>query len=259
MDNIKLKYNDYNILLIGTGATGSNLLPPLCQLLNNYTGITKHKLFIMDGDFFEEKNIKNQKCTLENVGFNKAEVLCERYQAVYPKIDISYIPEYLKSKDQLKNSGIFNKPIILIGCVDNEPSRIVLNDIFNDDDIKNIIYIDSGNGTINRTGQIVVGYKNYTNSEGELISYGIIKNKDIVPSIILQPVCSVFPQILNNKDEIDKHVGCGAIVDKYPQNIGTNLMASSIIFRIMNNIISDKVINTHIVFFDATTGEVVNR
>ena len=35
MDNIKLKYNDYNILLIGTGATGSNLLPPLCQLLNN--------------------------------------------------------------------------------------------------------------------------------------------------------------------------------------------------------------------------------
>lgn len=263
MDSIKLDDVNYKILLVGTGATGSQLLPFLCQLLNNYCETNKHKLYIMDGDFFEKKNLKNQKCTINNIGYNKAQVLCKRYQSVYPNIDISYIPDYLKDINYIVNNIVDRYSfLIIIGCVDNEPTRIKLNELFYNDNIRRCIYIDSGNGTKNREGQIVIGYKNYCKEYNKLLESGYVNNaicKKLNNDIILEPVCSVFPQILKNKDSIDKHVGCGAIVDKYPQNIATNVMAASLLFSVVNNIISDNVINNHVIFFNAENCEVIRR
>lgn len=261
---------NFEIYLIGTGATGSQLLPFLCQLLNNFTEYNKHKLVIMDGDYFEKKNIKNQKCTLEHVGHSKAKVLCNRYQQVYPNIDIGYIDEYVTDANSLIKylktpKGIIETTKILVSCVDNEPTRKILHNVFYNKDIDRLIYIDSGNGTIERVGQIVVGYKEIISKNNINLSFtenifNTSRWEDISEQkVILKPVGDIFPQILQTNDDVSKHVGCGAIVDRYPQNIATNVMASSCLFSILNEIISEYKIHNHIVYFDAENTSIINR
>lgn len=223
---------NYSIFVVGTGATGSQLLPFLAQLLNNFTKDYHHRLILIDGDKFEEKNLKNQKCTIYDITRNKAEVLSERYQLVYKDLDVSYVDEYLTDPNKLLNlikECSFTFPII-VGCVDNNASRRVLNEVFNQ--LNECIYIDSGNGTKDRNGQIVVGYK----------SKGKVK---------LTPVCKVFKDILTSKDSLKQLTSCGQVVDEYPQNIATNVMAASTIFSIINEIITEKRINVHVANFDA--------
>ena len=65
----------FNIVVVGTGATGSQLMPPLTQLLSNLEG---HRLSIIDADHVEEKNLKNQKFLKEDIGKSKAQVIQKR-------------------------------------------------------------------------------------------------------------------------------------------------------------------------------------
>lgn len=240
----------YRILMIGTGATGSQLLPFLAQLLNNFN--KSHPLTLMDGDIFETKNLKNQKCTINDISSSKAKVLAERYQLVYQDLDISYVDEYALDKERIINllKIDINAIPILIGCVDNNASRKLFNEVFNSNEIKDLIYIDSGNGTIDRNGQIVVGYKSSCSRQdlsGDTNVYRVTRSS----YKILKPVCDVFPSILKDDDTLDKLTSCTQVVDEHPQNIATNVMAASTLFSILNEILTFNRINTHMAYFDA--------
>lgn len=241
----------FNILLIGTGATGSQLLPFLTQLLNNFVGT--HPLTIMDGDIFEEKNLKNQKCTVMDIASAKAKVLAERYQLVYQDLEIRYVDEYALTKDRIIELLRMdpNGFPVLIGCVDNNASRKLFNEVFNDNRIKDLIYIDSGNGTEDRSGQIVVGYKaskSVQDTDADNSRYYVTKH---IPYKVLKPVCDIFPSILKDEDTLDKLTSCTQVVDEHPQNIATNVMAASTMFTVLNELIAFKRINSHIIYFDA--------
>lgn len=238
MDNIRLnlkRYNTYNITVVGVGGTGSNLLPPLTQLINTIKKDTTVKLKVIDGDRFEIKNMNNQKCIEIDVGKSKSEVIASRYKRVYPELDITYSDEYIYNKNDITfgNRGYFssyNTINILIGCVDNNATRKLMNDVFNDSN--NIIYIDSGNGTENRVGQIIIGLK-------------------IDGKVILEPVATMFPEILTDNDTVESQVGCAVVNEKSPQNISTNLLASTIIFSVLNNILAFNYIDNYAIFFNA--------
>lgn len=220
------------IVLIGAGGTGSNLLSPLCRLLNNLQDIN---LIIVDGDFYEEKNQKNQNVQEFQLGKSKSETMCKMIQKTYNNLNVSYINEYLDESNinNLKNI-ISKKNTILIGAVDNNLARKLLDNIFYDTNIKNIVYIDSGNGTIERTGQIIIGYK-----------------KD--NSIILNPVSMYFPRILEEEKKNEEERSCSVIQNEQPQNIATNVVASTLIFNIINNILSFKYISHNKCFFNCET------
>ena len=96
---IKVDYKYFNIILIGTGATGSQLLPFLTQLSNNYSD--KVRITLIDGDAFETKNLKNQKCTINDIGHSKTKVLANRYSLVYPDLNIRYIDKYALTKEEV--------------------------------------------------------------------------------------------------------------------------------------------------------------
>jgi len=252
----------YNVVVVGSGATGSQLLPFLTQLMANING---HAIKIVDGDIFEKKNSVNQKCTHLDENKPKASVLCSRYKRVYPDLNISYVEAYIKSKEQLikylKKEISYNKSYvpILIGCVDNNATRKIFNEVF--EELESLIYIDSGNGTHNRVGQTVVGYKkrvknkpSVEEAESEYANYEEFSGK-----VILPPAVSVFPDILADDETIEKALSCGAVVDQYPQNIATNVLASTNLFLTMTNILKFSKIQAHVSYFDADKQELISR
>ena len=255
--NTDIKKN-YSFFIIGTGATGSQFLPFLCQLLSNYTKDYNHQITVIDGDHFEEKNLRNQKCTYLDINKNKAEVLCERYQMVYKDLNISYIDEYISNEDKLidiilRRKREFASIPVIISCVDNNATRVLLQKVFESKRIQTLIYIDSGNGARERNGQIVVGYKEAScvqDLEADNSRYFRTKLKVYE---VLKPVYKIFEkQILADKeDTIEKATSCIRSENEYPQNIATNIMAASTLFTIVNELVSFGEINVHIAYFDA--------
>lgn len=231
----------FDLFIIGTGATGSNLLPSLSQYAMSQPAI--NSITLIDGDIVEAKNARNQKFTKKDFGKNKAEVLARRFGRL--GIDISYLDKFLIDKSDLlnlidsENNGYSKVIPLIISCVDNNKARIILNDVFND--LSSCIYIDVGNGDdTDRTGQLVIGIKN--NSK-----------------VITAPVCDYFPQILEGDKPVIESFSCaGQIVDK-PQCIAVNCFSSVLVFGVICNLISYEKLSSSFITFNADTLEVKPR
>lgn len=241
-----------NILLVGCGGTGSQLIPFLMQLCNNVSNRI-NSITLIDGDDFENKNILNQRCLPDEVGENKAEALCERYSYIYDKLNITYYSEYIKSLDDLLKLSRYSKYSnknntssinILISCVDRNSSRKIFHEYFklSKNEGYNLVYIDAGNGDKERVGQVITGYT---------------CNKEVYS----RPVASYFPEILEDKEDLNELINenCTQVISQNPQNIATNVMSATIIFSIVTNIISFGKIEKGVVYFDADKQTVISR
>lgn len=208
------------ILQIGGGATGSILLSFLIPYMTN------HALTLVDGDYVEEKNLLNQKYTAKDVGKNKAEVLISKYKKFYREKDITFIPEYLTSLDQMKKI----RPDIIIGCVDNVYTRKILHEYFMERS-GNIVYIDAGNGDIERNGQVVTGIK-------------------VNGAVLKPPVLDVFPEMRAIDDQISLP-SCERTIIEHPQHMTTNVFSAATIFGILVNMLDFDIKPPHIARFSA--------
>lgn len=252
---MKILYgSNLDIVLIGVGANGSHFLRNLLQDMSIYgRDMRKNRLLIADGDKTEEKNIKNQLFTKEDVGEFKVNALAERYGDHYG-IDVLAVPDYITDCDMLDrlfaNDGRFK---ILIGCVDNNRTRQLMHDYFNH--VSDLLYIDVGvEGVIlkeelkgysyedmNRmiigsgfSGQVVVGFK--TNGE-----------------LILPPICDVYPNVLTDTESVFPTQNCTEILNN-PQRLETNKMAAQIANVIINNLFHTGELYQHEILFNARYG-----
>lgn len=232
---------DYEFYLIGTGATGSQLLPMLTQLINN---TNDKKVTLIDGDVVESKNLKNQKFLEKDIGFYKAEVLAERYTRVYPNLELRYMTNYITDESSFLNilGGDHDKIKVIIACVDNVETRKVICEALSNSKNNNLeyIYIDSGNGTIARNGQIVV--------QSNINSFNCSK----LP-------WDIFPEIKESTQTVTKALSCGNQTDKNPQNIATNIYSAVNIFMIITNLIMFDTIDKNFIKFDAENIDTVSR
>lgn len=247
----KDKTYSFNIIVVGCGATGSQFIPNLSQLLSYHT---EHNITLIDGDLFEAKNQKNQKCIERDINRHKSEVMCQRYKRAYPDLDIAYQTEYVRSEQQILDMLKGNERMpVLISCVDNNATRQIFHNVFHSDEVPQMIYIDSGNGTDNMIGQTVIGYKKITSREQCKDSHGSYNSYTTKPvsEIIYESAGVLFPEILEDKDTIDKVLSCSYVTDEKPQNIGTNITAATMLFNILNNMISFDRLPGHIIYFDA--------
>lgn len=99
--------NKSNILIMGAGGVASWFLPQLIKMLYSCLapyqeevgnrGGSFFKVYIADGDKVETKNLLRQNFIPQDVGRNKAEVLAERYNDIYPNVEVIAIPHYLYS------------------------------------------------------------------------------------------------------------------------------------------------------------------
>lgn len=229
----------FKTIFFGVGGTGSNTLSFVSQLYKN----TSNSIILIDGDRIEKKNYENQRFPANCEGRFKSEVLCEQYKRIYPKLNIACKSKYVEEKDKEELIKIIlgtDTFPILLGCVDNNVTRKLLHSIFHDDRVKDIIYIDSGNGTEVRTGQVLVGYKS--------------------GGVILSPCAAdVNPEILEDEDQIVNTNSCSQITIEKPQNISTNILAAASIFCIVTNITSFGYIENNSHRFSAENVSIISR
>lgn len=155
------------IVMLGAGGTGSYVAMHLYRLMHCLD--RNVRIIIADGDSVEEKNLVRQHFAISDLGHNKAKILAERYAAAF-KIKAEYIPDFIEDKERLskllkpaylpgeKNVIMPSKEnVILLGCVDNNKTRRLCNEVFYE--CADLVYIDSGNGE--HSGQVVCGVRRH--------------------------------------------------------------------------------------------------
>ncbi len=220
--------NNHTITVVGCGGTGSYLVSNLARLVSNSDCVTN--LYLFDGDVVEEKNLIRQNFIAPDIGKNKAEVLAERYSRAFG-IEIKAIPAYLENIKDILDSTI------VIGCVDNNATRRVINESFTSYKYRNMYWIDSGNEEA--AGQVVCGFK--LNN----MIYGV---KDIFS---LPSVFEIYNDMLNNIENarFNSELSCAERAVSAPQNILTNITAATLIMNFVQKILYCKDMKIHSVEF----------
>ncbi len=131
LETVKYKHPNQTteIIIVGCGGTGSYLVRDLPRILLNCSNKKYISIILIDGDIVEEKNIDRQNFTRSDIGKYKAQVLADRYGAAYG-IPMLAINEYLTNTRRLRDVGVISNNTLLIGCVDNNKTRLRLHSIW---------------------------------------------------------------------------------------------------------------------------------
>lgn len=251
----------YYIVMIGAGGTGGYTIQRLSKMMNAFDSV-KSFLLIADPDSVEEKNLLRQPFIQQDIGLKKADVLAKRYGATYGLKIGSYSDSYIESVESLEQlfsltdfrheHGQYIQKV-LIGAVDNDFSRSVMNEYFNMTD--DLIYIDAGiEGVFVPSGNKPT--QEWTPDEmldhmesgysGQVV-VGVKKNGQVV----LPALHSVYP--IDEKDAIPPSHNCG--IEPYqPQRMIANEMAAFQISTIVNELFSSNSIYIHYANFNARAG-----
>lgn len=143
-------YNPVNVLLVGAGGTGSQLITGLARI--NYAlkllGNPGINLTVADGDTVSTSNVGRQLFSPADVGKNKAVVLVNRVNMFFGTCWESF-PHDINDSSNI-NSGNAN---ILISAIDSPQSRFRVHSIGKRASVP--YWIDTGN-TAN-SGQVIMG------------------------------------------------------------------------------------------------------
>ncbi|KYD20580.1 ThiF family adenylyltransferase [Caldibacillus debilis] len=258
------------IVQIGTGGTGAYVVQHVAQILG--TSKKKAAYVIADPDIIEEKNLNNQLFLSEEIGLKKADVLADRYSTAYG-LDIGvYSDSYVESPEQLRslfsmeymsmydeNERITSKKLflpIIIGCVDNNYTRRIIHQLFQQ--MKTGIWIDAGN----EATTVPPDWKTRPQwTEEEMAAFNESGwSGQVVTGVRLNlfkqdSVAEVFPDVLEDEDDIrPSELSCEELSASEPQRLIVNKFAALIVARILTEIIEEHTISSHITFFHAKKG-----
>ena len=106
--DVKIKIDNYKVIVIGLGTAGSYVLEILTKIgFNNIT--------IVDGDKISEENLEAQFYVKENIGEYKVDVI-KKY---YPEVSITTIKNYITDYKIFKEKLIKEKFDFIINCADD--------------------------------------------------------------------------------------------------------------------------------------------
>jgi hypothetical protein len=169
MFNFRPGFIPSKFVIIGAGGTGGRLAPLLIQFLKAANWLHDPKVYIIDHDKVEDKNLIRQNFIKLDLGRPKAQVLAERYGRAF---DIDVIPVvrkvdpllrsgagfYLTTDDAVTSRGIRLHDMtnaIVFMCVDSmEARKAILSHFAKNVGAPNILVIDAGNE--NDYGQVLL-------------------------------------------------------------------------------------------------------
>lgn len=160
--------------VIGVGGTGSLLARDLPKLLIN----TRHRMCLIDNDIVEKKNVLRQGYQEQDVGDNKAIALSRKINSLY-QTNCLFVDDYATDENLSKfiNEHRTYTPVI-IGCVDNDKTRTMLEKTVNQ--LDECVYIDSANSEYD--GNIYVYVKDHERNAGKMRSQCYKLDNDTHPS-----------------------------------------------------------------------------
>ncbi|MEV2911387.1 ThiF family adenylyltransferase [Paenibacillus larvae] len=249
----------YYIVLIGAGGTGGYAVQRITKMMNAFNNVRTY-LMIADPDVIEKKNLLRQPFISEDITLKKADVLAKRYGTTYGIKIGSYSDTYVETIAQLKSlfshtdymneKGQFIQKV-LIGAVDNDFSRKIMNDYFQTED--DLIYIDAGiEGVYLPSGEptewsLEEKEEHLESGYSGQVVVGVKKSN----KIILSPLQAVYP--IDNQDSIPPSHNCG-VEPYHPQRMITNEMAAFQITAVLNEMFAQNSILVHYCNFSSRTG-----
>jgi len=229
MPGIKFNFEQYQLIVVGCGGTGSALLYFLSRFLFN---LNKNVLVtLVDGDTVEAKNVTRQSFVPGDIGENKARVLSNRYLNLLG-LQMSYSDKYIETSDDLWDLIYNNRIPIIVGCLDNTLVRFHLNECF-----KKLYvgaYLDAGNAE--HHGQVVFGLKYQKND-------------------VLQSVGYYFPELIVPESQEGYTMSCADLGD---QTMSANMLSAHVLYSYIANILSG-VEYRYMTLFDSATMGVFNK
>lgn len=222
-----------NIFVVGCGGTGGHLIPHLARFVaTQQKEITKKiNLVIADGDIVEQKNLSRQNFVMGDLGKNKAAVMASRYSRAFG-FEITAVTKDIEKVEDFHNFSSHYGQSLIIGCVDNNASRKIINQRFNDG--HTCFWIDSGNEE--SVGQVVCGFTG--------ISYSGGRNPICMPSVF-----EVFPEMATEDAKFNSELSCADRAQSAPQNMQTNVTAATIIMNYAQKILRGQPLMSHGVDF----------
>ncbi len=131
----------YMFYIVGVGGTGSLLARDLPKLLTDI----RNRMCLIDGDVVEKKNIVRQGYQQQDVGDNKAVALSRKINSLYDTNCI-FMDQYINDENLINLIKSYKAYIpVILGCVDNDKTRKIIEKVINDKDLKYCYYIDSAN------------------------------------------------------------------------------------------------------------------
>jgi len=102
------------ILICGCGGVGSNTIKFIADSVRQEQIDLETHFFIADNDLIEEKNLKYQNFTIDDLGENKAEVLAKRYR---DEMVVNPLNKRIETEKDLEGYDL------ILSCVDNMETR----------------------------------------------------------------------------------------------------------------------------------------
>jgi hypothetical protein len=252
----------YYIVLIGCGGNGGYAVQRITKMLSAFNNVNSF-LMLADPDTVEEKNLLRQPFIATDIGKKKADVLAKRYGATYGLKIGSYSDAYIETVEQLES--LFSHTDyrfrdgehlqkVLIGAVDNDFSRQVMNNFFAKTDdliyidagIEGVILPDGGNKPRDQWTEEETTEHNESGYSGQVV-VGLKKKGQV----LLPPLDGVYP--IDAKDAIPPSHNCG-VAPYQPQRMISNEMAALQITTIVNELFSSNSIIVNAINFNARSG-----
>lgn len=231
----ELVNNRIQVIVVGCGGTGSQLLPGLARLhrtliaLGHPYGLS---VTVYDDDAVALHNCVRQNFVETDVGANKAEVMVYRLNVVHAAAGIEWtaVPRRFRSNDAEWNTDF------VIGCVDSKAARREIAAAVAR--TRHCYWIDAGNRADD--GQVVVG------------EAGSVKPPADRPRLPL--VSELLPEIVSGED--DNAPSCSAVESILRQGAITNQMSATWALAWLSEALRKGEIGWCGVFFNLATGRV---
>jgi len=217
-----------SIVLIGLGGIGSHLAEPLCRtLVYTNTPRTPHRVVLIDGDTYEEKNSERQR---SQAHLRKTNATKESLVSLFPALRIEERTLFINEDNVFVHLN--NNDIILL-AVDNHATRKIVSDHVRT--LQNAILISGGNEEF----------------DGAIQVYERENGIDLTP-----PLTKFHPEIEHPKNNHPETPGCMALIEtgSSPQLLTVNFMMAALMLNALTLWLHEKQIPYADQYFDLTKG-----
>lgn len=229
-----------NVLLVGAGGNGSQVLSGLARLhqtmiaLGHPAGLA---VTVVDGDEVSEANVGRQLFYRSDVGLPKAVVLTHRVNTCFG-LNWRGVHGYLSDED----GDFFQNFDVVIGCVDTRKARRVIHRLAAEC-WKPKLWLDLGNERF--SGQVILGQTRCRRSDSD-------------DPLRLPVVTEFYPDILDNtldeKAEKESGPSCSLAEAVQKQALFTNQLCATQALTLLSNLFYLGELRHSAVFFNAMTG-----
>jgi hypothetical protein len=241
-------------MLIGVGGVGSHLLQPLAALLASDPNChnfdpdsdtpekrqnTKPKMVIVDGDKYEEKNLRNQCITPADVGTNKAEYAATLVSGL---VQVDPWAEYIegplaiqswlvgiRAKQKLReDAGLFGGVALIIIPVDNDHCRSYVYKALLECPNVSVLVVDPSNGAGDDADVV------------DVVTYLRVYQPETGESIEPWPSPLVKYAQLQDPQGRPSFLGCGVKVESQPQLRTSNMLAATLTYDCVERFLNER-------------------